>query len=275
MAEALSLVEVLATVPDPRSRKGQRHPLTAILSLTVVAILAGCKSLEAIAQFGRDHGTPLAHALGFTRRKTPNKSCLSKLFRRLDSDALEAALSRWIACRIEHHGWDALALDGKTARAAKEGDAPGVHLLSAYVPAAAAVLSQVRVDAKTNEHKAALSFLGVLPLSGKVVTGDAMFTHRDTAQVIRDGGGDYLLVVKDKQPELKAQIESALHDDRDFSPLPTQAEGGAGADGSNGGQGARSQGISAVALQHGPESAAGLAGRGPGVRVGAGARVRG
>ena len=220
MERPLSLVEHLAIVPDPRSRKGRRHPLTAILSLSVVAILAGCKSLEAIAQFGRDRGVPLAHALGFTRSLTPNKSCLSKLFRRLDVLALEAALARWIAGRVERHGWDALALDGKTARGSKDGDAPGVHLLSAYVPAAAAVLAQVRVDAKTNEHKAALKLLGVLPLEGKVVTGDAMFTHRDVADRIRTGGGDYLLIVKDNQPELKAQILSALHDDADFSPLP-------------------------------------------------------
>jgi hypothetical protein len=220
MADALSLVEALAAVPDPRSRKGRRHPLTAILSLSVVAILAGCKGLEAIAQFGRDHGTALAHALGFTRGKTPNKSCLSKLFRRLDVDALEAALGRWVLGRVEHHGWDAIALDGKTARGSRDGDAPGAHLLSAYVPAAAAVLKQLRVDAKTNEHKAALKLLGVLPLANKVVTGDAMFTHRDTAAAIRRGGGDYLLIVKDNQPELKAQIESVLHDDRDFSPLP-------------------------------------------------------
>ncbi len=220
MAEPLPLVEELASVPDPRSRKGRRHPLTAILSLTVVATLAGCKSLEAIAQFGRDHGTPLAHALGFTRGQTPNKSCLSKLFRRLDVAALEEALGRWILGRVAQHGWDAIALDGKTARGSADGEVPAVHLLTAYVPAAAAVLKQVRVDAKTNEHKAALRLLGVLPLRGKVVTADAMFTHRDFAQGVRDQGGDYLLIVKDNQPELKAAIESALHGDADFSPLP-------------------------------------------------------
>jgi hypothetical protein len=182
--------------------------------------LAGSKGLEAIAQFGRDHGTALAHALGFTRGKTPNKSCLSKLFRRLDVDALEEALGRWILGRIRHHGWDALALDGKTARGSADGDVPGAHLLTAYVPAAAAVLRQVRVDAKTNEHKAALRLLGVLPLAGKVVTGDAMFAHRDFAEEVRRGGGDYVLIVKDNQPQLRAQIEAALHGDADFSPLP-------------------------------------------------------
>ena len=45
---------------------------------------------------------------------------------------------------------------------------------------------------------------GRAALRGKVVTGDAMFTHRDVAQKILDAGGDYLLIVKDNQPELKA-----------------------------------------------------------------------
>lgn len=220
MSQALSLLEELLSVADPRSAKGRRHPLSAILSLTVVATLAGMKSLEAIAQFGRDHGVAFAHALGFTRGKTPNKSCLSKLFRRLDVAALEEALGRWILGRVQHHGWDAIALDGKTARGSADGDAPGVHLLTAYVPAAAAVLKQIRVDAKTNEHKASLRLLGVLPLAGKVVTADAMFTHRDFAQEVRDHGGDYILFVKDNQPELKAHIQAALHQDADFSPLP-------------------------------------------------------
>ncbi|HKB37333.1 MAG TPA: ISAs1 family transposase [Gemmataceae bacterium] len=217
--ERLSLVEALASVPDPRKRKGTRHPLTAVLSLSVVAVLAGCKSLEAIAQFGKEHGLPFRHALGFTRLDCPTKSCLGKLFRRLDTAAFEAALSRWVLSRVQD-GWQAVAVDGKTLRGSKDGDVPGVHLLSAYVPQAAAVIAQMRVDAKTNEHKAALELLGVLPLRGKVVTGDAMFTHRDVAQQIVEAGGDYVLIVKDNQPELKEQIQSALHGDADFSPLP-------------------------------------------------------
>ena len=68
--------------------------------------------------------------------------------------------------------------------------------------------------------QAALRLLGVLPLAGKVVTGDAMFTHRDLAQEVRDQGGDYILIVKDNQPELRAAIQAALHDDAAFSPLP-------------------------------------------------------
>jgi len=220
----LCLMDVLATIPDPRKLRGRRHPLPAILALAVVAILAGHSSLEAIAQFGRDHGPALAHALGFRRGKTPAKGTLSKLFRRLDIAAVEAALCRWLLDR-QHDGWEAIAIDGKTLRGSASGEAPGVHLLTAFIPAAAAVIAQLRVDAKTNEHKAALRLLAVLPCAGKVVTGDAMFTHRDFAQKVRDQEADYLLIVKDNQTELKAQIAAALDDDADFSPLPTQAKG--------------------------------------------------
>jgi hypothetical protein len=221
----MSLFEALASVPDPRARRGKRHPLPAILSLAAVAILAACKSLEAIAQFAHDRGEEFIRALGFTKPYSPTKSCLSKVFRRLDIAAFEAVLSAWAVSRLED--WDAVAIDGKTLRGSRDGDAPGVHLLSAYVGKCASVIAQMRVGAKTNEHKAALELLGVLPLEGKTVTGDAMFTHRDVAETITGAGGDYVLIVKDNQPELKAQIFSALHDDADFSPLPTEAEGGA------------------------------------------------
>src|SRR3954470_5257600 len=163
MPAPLSLLEELARVPDPRSRRGTRHPLPAILGLTVVAMLCGCKSYTAIAQFGRDKGFALAFALGFRRGKTPAKSRLSTLFRRLDVTAFEAALSRWVASRLGTPDGLHVCIDGKTAKGSKDGDVPGHHLVAAYAPAAQAVLAQLRVDAKTNEHKAALQLLGILP----------------------------------------------------------------------------------------------------------------
>jgi hypothetical protein len=216
----LSLLEALAEVPDPRSRHGRIHPLPAILALTVLAMLRGCKGLVAIAQFGRDHGAPLAHALGFTRGKTPAPSCLSQLFRRLDPVAFEAALTRWIRSRLpadagsnNAHGQpdkEPVSLDGKTLRGSRDGDVPGQHLVAAYAPLVEAVLVQVRVDAKTNEHKAALQLLGILPVKNRIVTGDAIFCQRDLCAEIIQQGGDYLFFVKDNQPGLQADVAAGF-----------------------------------------------------------------
>jgi hypothetical protein len=55
MPATLSLVDAFATVPDPRDPRGKIYPLTAVLNLLAVALLAGMRSLAAVAQFGREH----------------------------------------------------------------------------------------------------------------------------------------------------------------------------------------------------------------------------
>jgi hypothetical protein len=124
--------------------------------------------------------------------------------------AFEAALSRWIASRLAHNQGLHVCLDGKTARGSRDGDAPGHHLVAAYVPAVQAVLAQLRVDAQTNEHKAALELLGILPVKGNVFTGDAMFCQRDVADKIIEASGDYVLTVKDNQPNLAIDVAAGL-----------------------------------------------------------------
>ena len=202
---ALSLLDVLSDIPDPRSRHGVRHPLGAVLGLVCFAVLLGKRSLEAIAQLGRDAGPPLAHALGFRRGKTPAKSTLSRFLRALDAQAVEQALSRWVLSRLPP-GAGLISLDGKTLKGSRDGEVPGQHLLSAYAPHVQAVLAQIRVEATTNEHKAALRLLGILPLAGRVVIGDAIFCQRDLAEQVRRQGGDYVLIVKDNQEGLATDI---------------------------------------------------------------------
>jgi hypothetical protein len=279
----LSLLEALADVPDPRSRHGRRHPLLALLALTVLAMLRGCKGPTAIAQFGRDHGIDLAHALGFRRGKTPAPSCLCDLYRALDADAFEAALARWVAARTpvpDDAGPQPVSLDGKTLRGSRDGEVPGHHLVSAYAHEHQAVLAQIRVDAKTNEHKAALQLLGILPVKGRVILGDAMFCQRDVCAKIVEQGGDYLFTVKGNQLGLERDIaagfgfESAARSiAAAFSPRGTVAGPRAGLD--LRGEGARSGGEADGANDVDPDTAREMGGAGAGVGDHAGANREG
>lgn len=216
---SISLYDCFSLVPDPRSALGKRHPLCAILTLCSVAMLCGCRSLYSIAQFGRDRGKQFASALGFTRQTTPCCTTLHYLFAALDKAAFEDALARWSGAAAAAHGWSTVSLDGKTLRGSTDVQLPGVHLLAAYAHEAGIVLRQLPVDAKTNEHKAALELLDLIPIKGKLVIGDAMFCQRDLSRKIRAKQGDYLWPVKDNQPDLLAAIEEAF-DDADTSPSP-------------------------------------------------------
>ena len=221
MAAPLALLDVLAEIPDSRDPRGIRHPLSAILGLAVLAMLTGVKSYAGIAQFGRDRGAALAHALGFRRGKTPAKSTFSEVFRAVDIDAFEAGLSRWITSRVPSGAERLVSLDGKCARGSKDGEVPGQHLVAAYDADAQAVLAQLRVDAKTNEHKAALQLLGILPPAGTIFVGDAMFCQRDLCAKIIEGDGDYVFFVKDNQPSLAIDIGAGLAHETQARSLAT------------------------------------------------------
>src|ERR687896_737016 len=88
------LIEVFADITDFRQARGKRHPLPAILSLACCAMLCGYRSYSAIAEWGRNYGARLAHALGFTHN-TPCAATLHTVFRHVDRDAVEAKLGAW------------------------------------------------------------------------------------------------------------------------------------------------------------------------------------
>jgi hypothetical protein len=263
---ALTLTDVLADVPDPRSRHGRIHPLPAVFGLVVLGLLLGRQSLSAIARLGRLYGLPLAQALGFRRGKTPTKAMLSELLRALDADAVEAALSRWVRSRLTTDPQH-VSLDGKTLKGSRDGPVPGQHLVAAYAPQVEAVLAQVRVDAKTNEHKAALQLPGLIPLAGSVVVGDAMFCQRDLAEQVVAGQGDYVFIVKDNQPGLRTDIAAGFGFEASqrsmaaaFSPAgPTALAGTAGY---HDRQRTRARRETHAAHDHDPNGAGALAGLG-------------
>ena len=72
---------MLAEVPDPRKKKGRRHPLVSMLALTGVGLLCGQRSYTQIAKWARIH-VDLRQALGFTAKQTPAASTFHYLFRR-------------------------------------------------------------------------------------------------------------------------------------------------------------------------------------------------
>ena len=111
------LMEALADVPNPRSLRGIRHPLAAIMAMSVCAMLGGARSLYAIAQWGRE--------------QTPCVATLHHVFRRLDVDAFEGALSAWAQGSLQE-GDEAIAVDGKALRGIHGDELPGVRLVAAY-----------------------------------------------------------------------------------------------------------------------------------------------
>lgn len=212
IAQPRPLIEIFADIPDFRKSKGKRHPLPAMLSLACCAMLCGSRSYGAIAEWGRNYGTQIANALGFTHN-TPCAATLFTIFRRLDREAFEAKIGAWADSVVAYTPAapqapeEAMAVDGKTLRGSKKHGAPGTHLLSVLSHRLGLTLTQQAVDVKTNEITAIETVLEQIVLKGRVLTMDALLTQRQVARTIVDQGGDYVMIVKDNQPTLKEDSE--------------------------------------------------------------------
>lgn len=214
VAHPRPLIEVLAEIPDFRHNRGKRHALPAMLALACSAMLCGYRSYSAIAEWGRNYGDHLMQALGFPRRP-PCAATLHTVLRGLDREGFEAHVGAWAEALLAGTPLppdteEAIAVDGKTLRGSKKQGAPGAHLLSALATRVGLTLAQHAVADKTNEIPAALELLRHLVLTGRVVTMDALLTQRAIAQQIVDAEGDYVMVVKDNQPQFRADIETVF-----------------------------------------------------------------
>ena len=222
-ARAGNLLTYLSQVPDPRGRKGRRHSLSAMLTAVVCGLLCGARGYEGLVEWLHDQPVDIWHWMGFLRRP-PKKDCFRDLLMRLDPNILNAVLHDWVTVDLalsdDVESVVGVSFDGKSLCATLRAYSRVVHLLSAVDHQTGCVLSQIRVDEKTNEHKTALELLKHLVLKGRVAVGDAMFCQRDFCQQVLDSGGDYLVSVKDNQPRLLREIQHEFAaEEAAFSPL--------------------------------------------------------
>jgi hypothetical protein len=146
---------------------------------------------------------------------TPCAATLHTIFRQVDRDDLEERLGTWaesvvVSTPAASAGEVAVALDGKTLRGSHKQGAPGVHLLSALSHHVGLTLIQQAVDAKTNEITQVETGLRQSVLKERVVTMEALLTQRHVAQTMVDAGGDSVMIVKENQPQLRADIAGSF-----------------------------------------------------------------
>ncbi len=163
--------------------------------------------MYAIASYAADTGPELLTRLGHTA-SIVSEATLRRVIEALDAETFSLICGAWLRMRATTiHGRLVIALDGKTIRGARDGDAHAPHLVAALTHTDGLVLGQTQVDEKSNEIPATRHLLGLMNLQDVVVTMDAMHTQIATAQQILDQGGHWLLTVKGNQPSLHRALK--------------------------------------------------------------------
>jgi hypothetical protein len=210
-----------------------------MLAATICAVLSGARGCDAIAEWLKIRGLAVWHTMGGTRHP-PCSNCYRDLLAVLPPDVLERALQQWLGIVPATESMEEtlptekelsknppvtpVRLDGKTLRGTLTAHAKAVHLLTAWDEEHGGLLKQLVCESVGQEAQVAVQMMRQLFLKGKVVTADAGFCHTNVCQAILDQKGDYLLTVKDNQPQLKAALELEFTaDPAVFSPLRTAA----------------------------------------------------
>jgi len=210
-ASSLSLSKHFARLRDPRLNRRKRHLLMDIVVIAICAVLCGANNFPQIEAFGKRRLPWLRRFLALPNG-IPSHDTFERLFQRLCPTAFQRCFLDWLHPLHAQVGGKHFALDGKTLRRSgspANGLGP-LHLVSVWATHANLILGQVAVDEKSNEITAVPKLLELLDLHGALVTLDAMGCQKKIAQQITEGGGDYVLTVKENQEHLFDDILSCF-----------------------------------------------------------------
>lgn len=202
----LSLVEVFADLPEPRVMGRSKHDLVEMLVVAVCALVCGVDDFVTIEAWANERIDWLRGFLTLANG-IPSHDTFGRLFGLLDPQAVESCFRRWVGRMLPTLAQGSVvAIDGKASRRSRMTGRQALHLVSAFASQTKLILGQEACAEKSNELTAIPVLLEALLLKGVIVTIDAMGTHSNIAQAIRDKEADYVLAVKNNQPKLAKSI---------------------------------------------------------------------
>src|SRR5271157_5266119 len=204
---SLGFLDHMRVVPDHRIPGMVTYPLDEVLLATLVGVVCGADDWEGVEEVATGALEWLCGFLPFANG-IPTAQTLRKVFRLLDTRALQRGFAAW-AASLRAEAREVIAVDGKTLRGSKTSpDGKGaLHLVSAYATEAGLVLAQQAVDGKSNEITAIPELLDMLSLKGAIVSIDAMGTQKEIARRVAGKGAHYLLALKGNQTSLHEDAE--------------------------------------------------------------------
>lgn len=213
--EFRDLVEILKEVPDPRRARGVRYQFSHLLLMCIYAVLAGHSAAVEIAYYAELNFDYFRALLNI--EKIPSHDTFSRVLRFTDFEALSASLGEWLrgnfpAIYEKYQDRKVLHIDGKAVRGASEkskGEKPVYHLNAMYEGESVG-LEIKRVGEKENEISCLPDYLKLFDLSNTIVTMDAIGCNQTVISAVREGGGNYVLPVKENQKKLWAAIHEEI-----------------------------------------------------------------
>jgi predicted transposase YbfD/YdcC len=220
-----SIGSYFESLSDPRHTRNRKHLLVDIVVIAVCGMVCGCDGPTAIHRWASNRLEWLKQFLTLPNG-IPSRDCIRRLIMALKPESFQECFQDWITHAIETDQSGParlIAIDGKTNRRSHDRaqDLGPLHIVSAWASEEGIALGQVATEEKSNEITAIPLLLKQIDLTNTLITIDAMGCQKEIARAIVDGGGDFVISVKDNQPKLREATETyfAQHLERDLEDL--------------------------------------------------------
>lgn len=190
--------------PDHRNRNRVTHPIWYILFVVLAGTLAGCNTIQDLADYARYKKNWFLKILA-QKIDVISYDTLWWFFVKTNPETLKSLIQRWFNRLPRKIRRQLLAIDGKRVRGASKFDNI-VHLVELYASESGLVITQERVPDKTNELAAIPAILESVDVKGAILSLDALFAQKSVVEKIIEKEAEYLISLKGNQGNLHAEI---------------------------------------------------------------------
>jgi len=179
----MNLINYLSKISDFRRKQGLRYPLTMILLITIMSIMAGRCRYREIASFARANQDDLIKFFEIRKNQIPSHVTFREILRNVDFNEVISTFNNWAAQYVilEKDEW--LAIDGK-ALASTVTDSQSsyqnfVSLVSIFSHKRGQVLKAAKLENKKQSEIPTVQYLiEALELKGVVFSLDALHCQK-------------------------------------------------------------------------------------------------
>lgn len=196
-------------VNDSRKQANVIYRLSDILFMLLTGMLCGQKDIESILELAEER---MDFFLEYTEMK--QIPCIKTVMdilgmvKLLELELCMYGIFRNVFKLDVHFSSKQVCIDGKTictTASMEEYNSP-LHIVTAFLADDGVCLAQKAVENKSNEITAVRDLIEMMDIKDRVITADALNCQKETAELIIDNKGDYVLQVKANQKRFYEDI---------------------------------------------------------------------